>query len=525
MFYSDDIVEEVRTRNDIVDVISEYTGLKKAGNSYKCCCPFHNEKTPSFTVSKEKQMYHCFGCGAGGNVYTFVMKYENFTFQEAIQFLAKRAGITLPEKELTPAEKAKIGKKQAILEANKMAAAYFHYLLTKTERGSNAYKYYRERGYTDETIMKFGLGYADIYSDDLYKFLKSKGFSEEVLRDAGLVEIDERRGVHDVFWNRVIVPIADINDKIIAFGGRVLGDGLPKYVNTKETDVFSKSRNLFAMNIARKSRRRGVILCEGYMDVIAQHQAGFDNAIASLGTAFTEAQAGLIKRYTGEVYLAYDNDEAGRKALMRAIEILRNHDMIQRVISLAPYKDPDEFIKNMGKEAYEERIRDAIPGRIFEIDRIASGYNLSDPDEKTKFMHSAATLLAGIEDPELRITFDTNIRWRTKDMDLTLGGQGRDILEPGQVLMELKIAGSVPLELSRIFSELKIYQTSFSKYGRGFEILCAEDTRILMPAPLPAAACIAAERKSRERRRIGGLFRWPLPLLPGRPVLSGHRQN
>ncbi len=405
MFYSDDIVEEVRTRNDIVDVISEYTGLKKAGNSYKCCCPFHNEKTPSFTVSKEKQMYHCFGCGAGGNVYTFVMKYENFTFQEAIQFLAKRAGITLPEKELTPAEKAKIGKKQAILEANKMAAAYFHYLLTKTERGSNAYKYYRERGYTDETIMKFGLGYADIYSDDLYKFLKSKGFSEEVLRDAGLVEIDERRGVHDVFWNRVIVPIADINDKIIAFGGRVLGDGLPKYVNTKETDVFSKSRNLFAMNIARKSRRRGVILCEGYMDVIAQHQAGFDNAIASLGTAFTEAQAGLIKRYTGEVYLAYDNDEAGRKALMRAIEILRNHDMIQRVISLAPYKDPDEFIKNMGKEAYEERIRDAIPGRIFEIDRIASGYNLSDPDEKTKFMHSAATLLAGIEDPTERTNY------------------------------------------------------------------------------------------------------------------------
>ena len=303
MFYSDDIVEEVRTRNDIVDVISEYTGLKKAGNSYKCCCPFHNEKTPSFTVSREKQMYHCFGCGAGGNVYTFVMKYENFTFQEAIQFLAKRAGITLPEKELSPAEKAKISKKASMFEANKMAAAYFHYLLTKTERGSNAYKYYRDRGYSDETIMKFGLGYADIYSDDLFKYLKSKGFSEEVLRDAGLIEIDERRGVHDVFWNRVMVPIADINDKIIAFGGRVMGDGLPKYVNTKETDVFSKSRNLFAMNIARKSKRRGVILCEGYMDVIAQHQAGFDNAIASLGTAFTEAQAGLIKRYTDEVYL------------------------------------------------------------------------------------------------------------------------------------------------------------------------------------------------------------------------------
>jgi len=405
LLYPDDIIEEVRVRNDIVDVISEYAGLKKAGNSYKCCCPFHNEKTPSFTVSREKQMYHCFGCGAGGNVYTFIMKYENLTFPEAIQFLAKRAGITLPERELSPADRAKADRRAALYEVNKIAAAYFHFLLTKTEAGSKAYKYYKERGYNDETIKKFGLGYADIYSDDLYKYLKKREFDDELIRDAGLIEIDEKKGPHDVFWNRVMVPIADINDKIIAFGGRVIGDGLPKYVNTKETDIFSKSRNLFAMNIARKSKRRGIILCEGYMDVIAQHQAGFDNAVASLGTAFTDAQAGLIKRYTDEVFLAYDNDEAGRKALLRAIDILRKADIKQRVISLEPYKDPDEFVKNMGVEAYEERINQAVPGRIFEIDQIAKKYNFSNPDEKTEFMHGAAAILAGIEDPAERTNY------------------------------------------------------------------------------------------------------------------------
>ena len=405
MLYPDEIIEEVRVRNDIVDVISEYAGLKKAGNSYKCCCPFHNEKTPSFTVSREKQMYHCFGCGAGGNVYTFIMKYENLTFPEAIQFLAKRAGITLPERELSPADRAKADRRTTMYEVNKIAAAYFHFLLTKTEAGGRAYQYYKERGYTDETIKKFGLGYAEIYSDDLYKYLKKREFKDEIIRDAGLIEIDEKKGPHDVFWNRVMVPIADINDKIIAFGGRVIGDGLPKYVNTKETDIFSKSRNLFAMNLARKSKRRGIILCEGYMDVIAQHQAGFDNAVASLGTAFTEAQANLIKRYTDEVFLAYDNDDAGRKALLRAIEILRKYDIKQRVISLEPYKDPDEFVKNLGTEAYEDRIRDAIPGRIFEIDQIYKKYNLSNPDEKTEFMHGAAAILAGIEDPAERINY------------------------------------------------------------------------------------------------------------------------
>lgn len=398
MFYSDDIVEEVRSRNDIVDVISEYAGLKKAGNSYKCCCPFHSEKTPSFTVSREKQMYHCFGCGAGGNVYTFIMKYENFTFPEAIEYLAKRAGITLPEQEMSPEDKKKYSRRQMLYDVNKSAAAYFHFLLTKTERGKLGYKYYKERGFTDETIAKFGLGYSDIYRDDLYKYLKNKGFSDSIMRDAGLVEFDEKSGPRDKFWNRVMVPITDINGKIIAFGGRVLGDAKPKYLNTKETDIFNKSRNLFAMDIARHSKKKGVILCEGYMDVIAMHQAGFDNAIASLGTAFTEGQANLIKRYTTDVYLAYDSDGAGRAAAMKAIQILRGLEMSQRVIDLKPYKDPDEFIKNLGSEQYENRVNEALTGRIYEIDSIVDNYDMNNPEEKTRFMKEAARLLAGIDD-------------------------------------------------------------------------------------------------------------------------------
>jgi DNA primase len=318
------------------------------------------------------------------------MKYENYSFMEAVEYLAKRAGITLPEKEMSSEDKKRYSRKQQMYEVNKSAAAYFHFLLTKTERGKLGYNYYKQRGFTDETIAAFGLGYADIYRDDLYKYLKSKGFTDTIMKDAGLVEFDERNGPKDKFWNRVMVPITDINGKIIAFGGRVLGDAKPKYLNTKETDIFNKSRNLFAMNIARHSRKRGVILCEGYMDVIAMHQAGFDNAIASLGTAFTEGQANLIKRYTTDVYLAYDSDGAGRNAAMKAIGILRNLEMSQKVIDLKPYKDPDEFIKNLGAEAYEERIRNALTGRIYEIDSVVDNFDLNSPDEKTAFMKEAA---------------------------------------------------------------------------------------------------------------------------------------
>lgn len=405
MYYSDDIIEEVRSRNDIVDVIGGYVSLKKHGNSYSACCPFHHEKTPSFHVSRDKQLYHCFGCGASGNVFTFIREYENFGFTEALKMLADRAGMSLPESELSPKMKEQENYRNSLKEMNRAAAAYFHYLLTKTEHGKKAMDYLHNRGLTDETISAFAIGYSDIYNDDLYKYLKSKGYTDKQMSDAGLVEIHEDKGASDKFWNRVMVPILDINGKVIAFGGRVLGDGKPKYVNTKETQVFDKSRNLFAMNIARRSRRRGIIICEGYMDVIAMHQAGFDNAVASLGTAFTMGHANIIKRYVDEVYLAYDSDEAGVKATLKVISILRAVGITTRVINMQPYKDPDEFIKNMGAEAYEERIANAITGIIFEIEQVSKNYNMKDPEDKIKFTKDAAKRISAIEEVVARHSY------------------------------------------------------------------------------------------------------------------------
>lgn len=405
MYYSDEIVEEVRSRNDIVDVIGGYISLKHKGNSYSACCPFHHEKTPSFHVSKDKQMYHCFGCGVGGNVYTFIMEYENFSFPEAVKLLADRSGMTLPETEMSPEQKSRENYKTVLKEMNKTAAAYFHYLLTKTERGKKALEYLTGRGLTEETIRNFAMGYSDVYENDLYKYLKSKGYTDAQMKDSGLIEINEGKGATDKFWNRVMVPILDINGKVIAFGGRVMGDGLPKYINTKETAVFDKSHNLFAMNIARRSKRRGIIICEGYMDVISMHQAGFDNAVASLGTAFTIGQANIIKRYADEVYLAYDSDGAGTNATLKAIGILREIGLTSRVISMKPYKDPDEFIRALGKEAYEERINQAVTGIVFEVDTIAASYNLKDPEEKVKFAKDAAKRLAAIEEPVVRHSY------------------------------------------------------------------------------------------------------------------------
>jgi len=399
MYYSDEIIEEVRSRSDIVDIISGYTKLTHKGNSYSACCPFHHEKTPSFHVSRAKQMYHCFGCGVGGNVFTFVMEYENFSFPEAVRFLAEKAGVELPEGELSEEDKKKESLSVRLKEVNMSAAAYFHYILKKTERGKLGYKYFTEqRRLNDETIDNFGLGFSDIYFDDLYKYLRKKGYTDDIITAAGLCEYDEKKGMHDRFWNRVMVPILDINGKVVGFGGRVLGDGKPKYVNTKETPVFDKSHLLFAMNIARKSKRKGMILCEGYMDVISMHQAGFDNAIASLGTAFTIGQANLIKRYKDEVYLAYDSDEAGVKAALKAIPMLRSLGIGQRVIDMSPYKDPDEFLKAKSKEDYEERIKNAAPGMMFEIKHISEGYNRNDPEEKTKFMHETARKLSELTD-------------------------------------------------------------------------------------------------------------------------------
>ena len=315
MYYSDDMIEEVRTRNDIVDVISGYVKLQRKGSSYFGLCPFHNEKSPSFSVSPSKQMYYCFGCGAGGNVFTFLMEYENFTFPEAVKALADRAGMELPEMEYSEEAKQQRDLKTAVLEVNKMAAKYY-YCLLRAPQGAKAMEYLKKRELSDETMRRFGLGYASQYSDELYRYLKQQGVSDALMKESGLMSVNERQGMYDKFWNRVMFPIMDVNGKVIGFGGRVMGDAKPKYLNSPETIVFDKSRNLYGLHIARTARKKYLIVCEGYMDVISLHQAGFTNAVASLGTALTSQHASILKRYTDEVILTYDSDEAGVKAAL-----------------------------------------------------------------------------------------------------------------------------------------------------------------------------------------------------------------
>lgn len=396
MYYPEEIVEEVRSRNDIVDVISGYVKLQKKGSNYFGLCPFHNEKSPSFSVSPQKQMYYCFGCGAGGNVITFLMEYESYTFPEALKVLADRAGVKLPEVEYSKEERAKADRRSVLLEINKLAANYFYYQLHQPQ-GKIGYEYFQSRQLSDDTIRRFGLGFANKTSSDLYQYLRSKGYGDDILKDTGLVTVEER-GTHDKFWNRVMFPIMDVNNRVIGFGGRVMGEGTPKYLNSPETLIFDKSRNLYGLNYARTSREKYILACEGYMDVIAMHQAGFTNAVASLGTAFTSQQAALLKRYTDTVILTYDSDGAGIRAALRAIPILKEVGISARVLSLKPYKDPDEFIKNMGADAFRERIREAQNSFLFEVDVLKRDFHLEDPEEKTRFHNAVARKL--LEFPE-----------------------------------------------------------------------------------------------------------------------------
>lgn len=397
MYYPDEVIEEVRTKNDIVDVISGYVRIQKKGSSYFGLCPFHNEKSPSFSVSGSKQMYHCFGCGAGGNVITFLMEYENYSFQEALQELARRAGVELPQAEYSEEAKRREDKRTKMLAVNKEAAKYFYYLL-RSPRGQAGYRYLSERKLSDETMKKFGLGFVPVTRNSLVEYLNSKGYPNELIQEAGLASFSERNGMYDKFSNRVMFPIQDINHRVIGFGGRVMGDGEPKYLNSPETMIFDKGRNLYGLNLARTSRKNQIILCEGYMDVIAMHQAGFTQAAASLGTAFTVGQASLLKRYTEELLLAYDSDGAGVNAALRAIGIMREAGLTGKVINMEPYKDPDEFIKNLGTEAFKERIDKAENSFFFELRILERSYDLKDPEGKTRFHREIAKKLCGFEE-------------------------------------------------------------------------------------------------------------------------------
>ena len=433
MYYAEELIEEVRSRNDIVDVISGYVRLQRKGSSYFGLCPFHSEKSPSFSVSPGKQMYYCFGCGAGGNVFTFLMEYENYTFPEAVKVLADRSGVDLPEVEYSEEARLQADLKSRLLEIQKKAAKYYYYQL-RQPKGRVGYEYLKNRALTDETIQKFGLGYSGQQTKELYQYLKHEGYSDALLKESGLFSMDERSGVYDKFWNRVMFPIMDANHRVIGFGGRVMGDAKPKYLNSPETKIFDKSRNLYGLNFARSSRKGNLIICEGYMDVIALHQAGFSQAVASLGTALTTQQAILMKRYADEVLVTYDSDEAGTKAALRAIPILKEAGLTMRVINMKPYKDPDEFIKNMGREAFQQRIDEAQSSFLFEVEVLERQYNLKDPAQKTAFFDETSKKLLGFSDEIERNNYIEAIaakygtgyealRRKVNQLGLSLGGQ------------------------------------------------------------------------------------------------------
>ena len=393
MRYDSETIEKVRNANDIVDVIGRHVRLTKKGTNYFGLCPFHGEKTASFSVNQRKQFFHCFGCGVGGSVIDFLMQYDNLSFQEAVKQLADNAHIELPES-TDREDRHATELRQRLLDVNKEAAIYYHNLLRSPE-GKTGLEYFKQkRRLKDETITHFGLGFAakELGADNLYKHLKEKGYDDELLKQSGLVTFSEK-GARDKFWNRVMFPIMDTNNRVIGFGGRVMGDGEPKYLNSPETYIFDKSSQLYGLNFAKKSRQKYLLLCEGYMDVIALHQAGFTNAVASLGTAFTDKHARLLKRYTDSVILTQDSDKAGINAKLRAFPILHEAGLKVKVLDTGKYKDPDEYIKAEGAEGYEHCIKAAKNAFIYVISVLRDSFDLSDPAEKTAFVRETVDRL------------------------------------------------------------------------------------------------------------------------------------
>lgn len=430
MYYPEEIVAQVIAANDIVDIIGSYVHLKKSGASYMGLCPFHNEKTPSFSVHPGKQVFHCFGCGEGGNVVTFLMKYENDSFQEALKVLADRAGIKLPEENSSAKARAENEQRAQLLAINKEAATYYYRLL-RTHKGQRGLEYLTQRQLSPQTMQNFGLGYADGTGSDMVAHLRAKGFSDENILLSGIGAYDEKRGLHDKFWNRVMFPIMDVTNRVIGFGGRVMGEGKPKYLNSPETPVFDKSRNLYGLNIAKKTKWGYFILCEGYMDVIAMHQAGFSQAVASLGTSFTEGQAAVLKRYVKQVLLAYDSDGAGVKAALRNIGILRNAGLTAKVVNLEPFKDPDEFMKNLGPEEFQKRLDGAENAFFYQIRHLEKDYRMDDPAARSEFYHELARRLCGFSD---EIERDSYIRAAAERYYVDEAMLRREVAAYGRVL-------------------------------------------------------------------------------------------
>ena len=392
---SDQFLQELKYRSDIEQVVGSYVNLRRRGRTLSGLCPFHSEKSPSFTVYPENQSFYCFGCGAGGDVISFIRRIENLDYMEAVRLLAQRAGMQVPE---DAGDDRSSRQRKRILELNRDAARYFHRSLM-SEAGRPGRAYLIGRGLTRDTIVHFGIGYAAEGWDGLTNAMRQQGYTKEELLAAHLVSEGARGGIYDTFRNRAIFPIIDLRGNVIAFGGRNLGEKGPKYLNSSDTPVFKKSRNLFALNFAKGSPRKGLILCEGYMDVVSLHQAGFTNAVATLGTALTEEQCRLIAQYTGEVLLSYDSDGPGQAATQRATGLLEAAGVKIKVLSIPDAKDPDEFIKKFGAERFEQLIEGSSSATDFAISKLRGENDVTTAEGKVSFLKQFAVLMAGLPNP------------------------------------------------------------------------------------------------------------------------------
>ena len=409
MAFPESFLQELKLRNDISEVVSSYVSLKRRGRNMVGLCPFHGEKTPSFNIYTENGSFYCFGCGVGGDVITFIMKIENLDYVEAVKYLAQRAGIAVPEDSY---DDSMSRLRKRVYEANREAARFFYSSLY-TPQGRQGLEYFHSRMLSDRTIRHFGLGFADDNWTSLCTHLKSLGFTENEIVTANLgVKRRNGNGIYDRFTNRVMFPIIDLRGNVIAFGGRIMTDEKPKYLNTSDTPVFKKSENLFSLNNAKNTGSRSLILCEGYMDVIAVNQAGFQNAVATLGTALTVEQAMLIKRYADEVVICYDSDEAGQKATARAIPILRKAGLLVRVLTIPSGKDPDEFIKSKGADgpaAFKTLIEKSGNDVDYRLQKLKSDFNLQTSDGKVGFLEAASRIIASIQSPIERDVYTSKL--------------------------------------------------------------------------------------------------------------------
>ena len=391
--YSEELIDEIRNSNDIVDIISQYVILKRSGRNFFGLCPFHKEKTPSFSVSPDKQIFHCFGCGAGGNVIHFISKIENVDFKESLEILADRVGIKLPTLE-NNVDSKRLELKEKVYEINKLVATYYHETLYKPQ-AKPAQEYVKKRKLDNKALKEFCIGYAE-NANVLYKLLKEKGFTEEEILASDLV-IKKGNNYVDRFKNRLIFPIQDIRNRFIAFGGRVLDNSLPKYINSPENIVYSKARNLYGLNVAKNSKTRKLIIVEGYMDTVSLHQRGIDNVVASCGTALTEAQGRLLRKYAEKVIISYDSDSAGQAATLRGLEILNNLGCDIRILQMEGAKDPDEYVIKYGNGRFNDLVENAISLVEFKIKVLKKGLNIENTNDKIKFMNEIAKILGGVD--------------------------------------------------------------------------------------------------------------------------------